>query len=77
VPPGARHWRQFAVPWWRLHAPVLGGAALVVAVAVAVLIRAGATASAHPSSEPLAEDPQFYEDRFLHRLSRSEMDNHG
>ena len=52
-----------AAPWWRLHAPALGGAVLAVAVAVAVLM-------------PM--DPQFYEDLdFYMWLSESDMGSHG
>jgi hypothetical protein len=66
-------------PWWRLHVPALGGAALAVAVAVAVLMPMQEQLRAPPhASEPLVEDPQFYEDLdFYMWLSESEMGNHG
>ena len=69
-----------AAPWWRLHAPALGGAALAVAVAVAVLMPAQEQlrAPTRAGGEPVAEDPQFYEDLdFYMWLSESEMGNHG
>ena len=66
-------------PWWRLHVPALGGAALAVALAVAVLMPM--QEQLRPpvgASEQLVEDPQFYEDLdFYMWLSESEMDNHG
>ena len=68
-----------AAPWWRLHVPALGGAALAVALAVAVLMPM--QEQLRPpvgASEQLLKDPQFYEDLdFYMWLSESEMGNRG
>jgi hypothetical protein len=68
-----------APPWWRLHVPALGGAALAMAVAVVMLMPMQEQLRPPPhASEQLLKDPQFYEDLdFYMWLSESEMGNHG
>lgn len=68
-----------SAPWWRLHVPALGGAALAMAVAVVMLMpmQEQLRAPTH-ASEQLLKDPQFYEDLdFYMWLSESELGNHG
>ena len=68
----ARHRALGAVrlPWWRLHAPMLGGAVLATVLMVSVLLplQSGITVS---------EDASFYENLdFYLWLSESEMGTH-
>ena len=68
-----------AAPWWRLHVPALGGAALAMAVAVVMLMPLREQLRPPTrASEQLLKDPQFYEDLdFYMWLSESEMGNRG
>jgi hypothetical protein len=68
-----------SAPWWRLHVPALGGAALATAVAVVMLTPVHEQLRPQTrASEQLLEDPQFYEDLdFYMWLSESEMSNDG
>ncbi len=68
-----------SAPWWRLHVPALGGAALALAVAVAVLVPMQEQLRPPAGvSEQLVEDPQFYEDLdFYLWLAESDADTRG
>ncbi|MCG3170697.1 MAG: hypothetical protein CALGDGBN_02264 [Pseudomonadales bacterium] len=65
------------LPWWRLHGPALGGAALATVLAVAVLLPGQHGWLQPERGMPLPEDPAFYEDLdFYLWLAESEMGAH-
>lgn len=75
----ARHKALAAMqmPWWRIHAPAVGGAVLATVLAVAVLLPAGSGWLHQPGKVPVMEDAAFYENLdFYLWLADSEMGSH-
>ncbi len=64
------------LPWWRLHAPALGGAVLATVLAVAVLLPSMQQSSLQRGAA-LPDDTVFYENLdFYLWLAESEMGAH-
>lgn len=67
------------LPWWRLHAPALGGAVLATVLAVSVLlpVRQGWLQAPPDSRVSASQDTTFYDNLdFYLWLADSEMGTH-
>ncbi len=71
--------RAAQLPWWRLHAPALGGAVLATVLAVSVLlpVRQGWLQAPPDSRVSASQDTTFYDNLdFYLWLADSEMGTH-